>query len=235
MTDNSNLDPAYIKYKTRYIDLKKKSTNTDTNINKEAYIAELQNIYPRCIHDNTIKNAEKYAQYKTTYGEMEYDGIIKLNKIFNPDNNFKYFIDFGSGRGKLCLFMASNSGIKKSIGIELVKERHDYAKQIRQDLARTFPKYTEKVHLINGDMFAHNYNKIFDNNKVFVWLSNLCFGPDIDSKMFNKLARELTKGSIICCSKKPEYDMPTNLKHFDIIKLPMSWSRDSCVYSFEII
>ena len=101
------------------------------------YLCHLRNLYPEIVKD-TLEDKEifkqKYKEHKTTYGEMEYEGIEKLYeavKEFEPT----CFMDIGSGRGKLCMYMASKPEIKHSLGIELVKERHDDAKKLKSKLA----------------------------------------------------------------------------------------------------
>ena len=80
------------------------------------FIHKLSEIYPKCKHD--ISNCkEDYKDHTITYGEMEYDGIQKLYAyVCKKHPRIDSFIDVGSGRGKLCMFMAAQSKIKRCVG-----------------------------------------------------------------------------------------------------------------------
>lgn len=227
----------YLKYKTKYLKLKfQKGGNDD-------YISELQKLYPECIHDKTIlKDAEKYSKsgYATTYGEMDYQAIEKYNKLFNSDNKIDYFIDFGSGRGKLPLYMADTVN-KKSIGIELVTERHDDAIKIKKTLSESYPDITNKVELINDDMFKYleKINKDTFETPVLIWISNLCFGDEITEKLFSELIKKMPSNSIIGSSKIPS-KIPDGIdavkleSDSNLISVPMSWSKTSNIHIYKI-
>lgn len=100
--------------------------------NKENYIDKLKTLYPLCIHDEK-KLSDLYKDYHITYGEMEYDGVETICNIKDIDNSFDTFIDIGSGRGKIVLYMATK--FNKSIGIEIVKERNDDANKLLLSLS----------------------------------------------------------------------------------------------------
>lgn len=227
----------YLKYKDKYLKLKFQQGGDDT------YITELKKLYPACIHDNgNIKDVLKYQQngYATTYGEMDYPAIEKFNKLFNANGNMKYFIDFGSGRGKLPLFMADK--VNKSIGIELVEERHNDAVKLKEDLLKNYSKITDKVELIGGDMFEYlkNIDKSTFDSPVLIWISNLCFGEEITTRLFNELVAKMPSGSIIGSSKIPNI-IPSGIKAINVegmynkVSVPMSWSKSSSIYIYEIL
>lgn len=227
----------YLKYKDKYLKLKQQLGGDDE------YISELKKLYPECVHDHgSIKDADKYHRdgYATTYGEMDYPAIEKFNSLFNFDGTRDYFIDFGSGRGKLPLFMADKVN-KKSIGIELVTERHDSAKQLKEKLSKNWPSIINKVELIGGDMFKYleTINKSTFDSPVLIWISNLCFGEEITSKLFNKLIEKMPSGSIIGSSKIPS-TIPNEIEPVIVegknntVLVPMSWSKGSSIYIYKI-
>ena len=116
--------------------------------------------------------------------------------------------------------------IKKSIGIEIVRERHNDALKL---LKTTQSEYSKKIEFINDDIFNINLNDHIDKNgSVFVWWSNLCFDQSVTDGIYDKLIRELPKGSVICCSKSNRNDNPV-----DSIIIPMSWSYNSNVLIYE--
>jgi hypothetical protein len=227
----------YLKYKDKYLKLKQQLGGDDE------YISELKKLYPECVHDHGgIKDADKYHKdgYATTYGEMDYPAIEKFNNLFNSDEKRDYFIDFGSGRGKLPLFMGDKVN-KKSIGIELVAERHESAIKLKDDLSKKWPTITNKVELIGGDMFKYldSINKTTFESPVLIWISNLCFGDDITSKLFNKLIEKMPSNSIIGSSKVP-FAIPSEIEPLiaegtnNTVSVPMSWSKGSSIYIYKI-
>jgi hypothetical protein len=230
----------YLKYKKKYLELKEnKDKSNETN-----YILTLKKLYPSCVHDHgTIEYADideiKKQEYATTYGEMDYPAIELFNNKFNPHNEIKYFIDFGSGRGKLPLFMAFY--VEKSFGIELVKNRHDDAVKLKEQLAKEYSKFTNKVELLNTDMFdfLKTINKNTFKSPVLIWISNLCFSEKITSRLFNELLAKMPSGSIIGCSKIPnvipEGIIPLNNENgTNKLIVKMSWSETSVIYIYKI-
>lgn len=236
-----NYNNKYLKYKSKYLKLKLELIKKQFGGN-ELYITELKKLYPECVHDGkNLIEAEKYHKsgYATTYGEMDYPAIEKYNSLFNKEGNIDYFIDFGSGRGKLPLFMADKVK-KRSIGIELVTERHNDAVKLKNDLSKNFSEITKNVELINDDMFEYlkSIEKSSFGSPVLIWISNLCFGEDITARLFNKLIEKLPSGSIIGSSKIPNNIPnglePVNLEDGNKITVQMSWSKNSNIYIYKI-
>ena len=230
----------YLKYKNKYYELKNKIDNLTGGDIKDDYINELKTLYPSCQHDNgLIKDADKYAKMnqRTTYGEMEYEGIESFSKLFNNDE-IKYFIDFGSGNGKLPLYIATLPNIIKSYGIELVTERHNKAVELHATLSK-YSQFTNKVELINDNMFTVLENKVFEH-PALIWISNLCFDINITTELFSKLSEKMKSGSIIGCSKKPLL-LPTRIvelildgKTYNTLPIEMSWNKSSTIYIYKI-
>ena len=215
----SNYDHAYEIYKQRYQELKNKNNN---------FFEELKKLYPVVQFD---KNSSiiNYKKHKITYGELSYDSLDKILTHFN--NDFNIFIDIGSGRGKLCLYASGLDNINKSIGIELVKERHNDAISLKNKLKKF--SNIQKVEFYNEDIFKINMNTFINkNNKVLIWISNLCFNEELNEKLFNKLIKELPKGVIISCSKKPTKNKI--LEDIGKIEVNMSWSEKSPIYFLKI-
>ena len=223
----------YLKYKSKYLALKSLAkSQTGGAESAESYVSKLKQLYPVCTHDRSGSTLAEYTGYSTTYGEMDYDSIEKINTILNPTRQLKHFIDFGSGRSKLVLYMATK--VDKSIGVELVKSRHDDAVKFKNELSKRWPDITAKVELVQGDMFEYLKDVKFDS-PVLIWVSNLCFDADLTKKLFDVLAEKLPAKSIICSSRVPQV-MPNRLvKHEkDGLGVPMSWSKDSSIHIYTI-
>ena len=66
--------------------------------------------------------------------------------------------------------MSSFPQIKKSIGIEIVKERHEDALDL---LNTTASSYSKKIKFFNDDIFNIDLtSNIYKSGTVFVWWSN---------------------------------------------------------------
>jgi len=207
---------------------------------EQAFVQELQQLYPQCIRDDNKDTLEnKYEGHRITYGEMNYDGLENLFQhllMFDNDDSLKFnprcFIDVGSGRGKLCLYMASKPSIDQVLGIELVEPRHQDAEQLKSDLSSH--SFTRKVRFINSSIFDISLRSLVRTSPVFVWFSNLCFDQNITDDIYQKLVDELPVGSIICSSKVPDIDLP-HCVNKGSIEIDMSWKSGSTVNIFQII
>ena len=210
-----------LKYKQKYLELKQQVAGSFD------FIAKLKELYTTPKFDAPFT---KTYNYPTTYGEMDYESMNKLSIKFN---DVKHFLDIGSGRGKLCLYMAHEIKIKSSIGIELVEERHNDAIQLKQQLSPDFSIFTNKVEFINADIFGIDLIKKF-KGKTLVWFSNLMFQQDISNNVIIKLINELPKDSIILCSK-PFSILHDNINLLEEIIVIQSWDLNSKTYCYQII
>jgi hypothetical protein len=195
-----------------------KTKGRNRNMTSKVFVNLLKKLYPSCKHDKSLNSL--YENHKITYGEMEYNGIEQLYKtIKNINPKVDCFIDIGSGRGKLCMYMASQPKIKNVLGIEIVKERYEDAEELKSKLKSEF---SNKVTLLNKNVLEISFKDYLPTEGlVFVWFSNLCFDQEITDSIFSKMREELPKGSIICCSQCPN---TKDLDNIPSIKIPMTWS-----------
>lgn len=181
---------------------------------------------------------------------MEYEGMQRLYSYVKKINgHIDTFIDVGSGRGKLCMFMASQPEISRVLGVELVTQRHEDALALKAELieyqrtGKTVSKrvlncptggggidYANKVTFLNQNVLEIEFAGYV--GEVFVWFSNLCFDQSTTNDIFAKLAKELPKGSIICCSKEPSVEIGESIGE---VIIPMTWSKNSTVFMYKII
>ena len=132
--------------------------------------------------------------------------------------------------------------VDKSIGIELVTERHNDAIKLKENLSKKFSEITNKVELINGDMFEYlkSVEKSTFSGPVLIWISNLCFGEEITKQLFDELATKMPSGSVIGSSKIPnvipfEIEPIVSMGSSDSkITVSMSWSKDSTIHLYKI-
>jgi len=191
---------------------------------RKQHISKLKHLYPSCQHD---KKGLHYEGHKITYGEMEYEGIQTLYQYIHKQYpTVNCFMDIGSGRGKLCMYMAAQPKISRVVGIELVKERHDDALSLQRELKSDF---SDKVSLLNQNIFDVQLSE-YKSYHTFIWFSNLCFDPSTTYDIFKKIQSELAPGTIVCCSKIP-HEIGTLVTTLNI---PMSWSQQSTVYMYVL-
>ena len=220
---------------------------------KKKYVDHLKHLYPSCKFDQKRDDYHLYEKHKITYGDMEYEGMQRLYSYVKKINgHIDTFIDVGSGRGKLCMFMASQPEISRVLGVELVTQRHDDALSLKNELieyqrtGKTASKrvlncsgggqiggidYANKVTFLNQNVLEINLGE-FVGEGVFVWFSNLCFDQSTTNDIFAKLTKELPQGSIVCCSKEPSIEIGESIGQ---VVIPMSWAKNSTVFLYKII
>jgi hypothetical protein len=196
---------------------------------KRDYAEAVRRLYPRIRRDRGDHTGE-YPGHKITYGELEYAGIDHL--WGHLDRPFDAFLDVGSGRGKLVFYMSAKPPIRRSVGIEFVRERHQDAAAMLKRLPKAMQ---EKVVLKQGDVADMNVAALFPGCRtVFVWFSNLCFEASATDRIFDKLCHELPAGSVIALSKEPT-TVKKKAKKLGDVHAAMSWNASSQVHLYEVI
>jgi len=238
-----NWKSKYIKYKTKYLELKQKYNQNNPAINpnpnpnpNQNYFNQLEKYYPSCVKKNDSKKENE------TYGEMEYVGITKLfARTSQIQPNTQYFIDIGSGRGKLPCWFAGFPSIIKSIGIEIVKQRHIDANELKQKLSGEFPDITKKIIFEEGSVEDFDLGNLTNHSaNTLIWMSNLCFEEHLTETIFTQLLTQMEKNTLITCSKKPPITIDSNttnkLKYIEQIEIQMSWWNNlSIVHIYQIV
>jgi hypothetical protein len=197
---------------------------------------------------NTNKNT-KQENYAVTYGEIKYDGAMFLLK-FIEDNGIEFFADIGCGCCKLPILMSSAKSIKLSYGVEIVEARIKKGFKILEQMSNFLNdnfgskfNFTNKITLIEQDMFNIDFKKLTEGKKSLVFISNLCFGEKITTQLYDKLTKELPPGSFIVSSSAPSTE---NINKFKLVRydndkynvkngkrnVPMSWDSTSNVNIF---
>ena len=207
----------YLKYKNKYLALKNKNENIIQKLFEEnkTFVS---------ITKETTDDFHK-NNYAPTYGELTVDGFKKMMnelKDLGLSDEIK-FADLGSGLGKMPVMAVHYSNAIKAYGVEFSKERNDKAIQMYQKLPT---EYQQKLTYVRGDLFETN---ISEYNVIFI--SNLCFGLEMNKKLAEKL-KEARVGTFILCSK--EMKVP-HLKHLKTIQVKMTWTDDSSLKIYQKI
>lgn len=170
---------------------------------------------------------ESYKDIPTGYGEMTWDGIHQIaDYIKKTDPTCKTFIDIGSGSGKLLTMAVATNFFQKVRGVEIVKERYDYSKEKLENL----PWYIRnKINIKYGDLFQLN-SDFFENNSV-VFISNLLFPEELNSKLFEFLFANLRKNTYLIVSLA---DPLSRRAFMNKLKVPMTWLENSDCYIYKL-
>ena len=194
------------------------------------YLNELFKQYPNCKHDEQKdEEIKKYNGHKITYGEMNYEGIDKLYEYVKTLIPYRpqCFVDIGSGRGKLCLYMAEKNEIQQVLGVELVTSRYDDGMHLKTSLG----SHAHKVQFLNMDVLKLQFRTLLFTAPVFVWFSNLCFDQTVTDKIYAKVVDEFPIGTLICSSKPPS-EKQKKIEAFPRLDIPMSWNKNSSVHVY---
>jgi tRNA G46 methylase TrmB len=264
----------YVNAKHDLYNLRKRSNDTETNdtkTNDTSDIKKIRDEYLKTVIDcykdykttgsistmqRVHESVKNVSSYSTVYGELTFQGIEILGKIINGQK-IKIFMDIGSGNGKIPITLAIEPSIRTSFGVELVEERYNNAMTVRKRLGENqrFGQFLKKIDLVNDDMFNIDYQKITNESRTLVFISNLCFGEEITSQLFMKLGKELPIGSIVASSKIPSripgcfraidskdsngsndsWDIPGFSVSGGTTKMPMTWINNSTVYFHELV
>ena len=98
----------------------------------------LNNLYSTKSKDYPNKTFFNSEDGSSLYGEVTQKGTDNLVKYFdNYFNKDTVFYDLGSGLGKMVIHIGLKYGVKKSVGIELSKERYQAAMFLKEKYAPT--------------------------------------------------------------------------------------------------
>lgn len=186
----------------------------DTTINKE---------------DESVFSSTSNA---STYGYLTVPGfqtILQQYRLLGGREPVRVFYDLGSGLGMPNVFAATLiPSLQKSVGIELSSHRVSRANQVLNNIRADYPDIAARIHFINGDICSTQWSYA---DADMIWVSSLCFNPEILHKVTERLNSELRKGTHVFTSKA----MP-GLQHSQHNKFTaaMSWTATSDVNHYII-
>ena len=139
------------------------------------------------VHNKTKFDLNKVGP--AAYGEITQKGVDSLVKKFRGsfDENC-IFYDLGSGLGKMVLHIGLKYNVKKSIGIEFSKERHEHAINLKE-------KYAQKntnIKFFNESFFNHK-----PHDATIVYIDNSLHNSKLREEMYDIIP----SGCLILCKK----------------------------------
>ncbi len=118
----------------------------------------------------------KTVPFDQTYGEITREGMEALLRnmpsqcALTPQS---VFLDIGSGEGRLPYFVRLSSSIKEAVGIELVRCRHERARELRRAYQRAANGRGGLTYVL-GDV-----RKAGLHNATHIFMHSTCFGGDL--------------------------------------------------------
>jgi len=116
------------------------------------------------------------------YGEMLPQGmraLIARTRLGRNDT----FVDVGSGTGKLVLQAAADSGVARSVGVELSPTRHALAQQALDERIAQGADYASRVAFICGDAIADPAALEAIGSSTVIFCNNLLLGDETQAKL----------------------------------------------------
>lgn len=161
------------------------------------------------------------ALFKTStgYGEVTAKGMHAIYDMARR-YNIRTFYDIGCGVGK-SLLVALLLGFERAVGVEIVKERVDIARQMQAKLP---PSLKTAMTISQGD-WATELKIPPESTPIMIFVSNLLWSEEESKRLFQYLTKTAPPGSIIISSAFYATD---GLKKIDTLLVPMSW----CYYSY---
>jgi SAM-dependent methyltransferase len=160
-----------------------------------------------------------------TYGEMTLEGVDKLIAYLKPTKQ-DVFVDAGSGVGKLVVQFFFDTEVKKSIGVELSKERFDKALQIKEALKK------DKA-LPRGRSLEFYHADILDAippDTTLFFMCSTCFSHDLMKKITERLSKLKPSLRVVTLKQLPKNE---DFMLQDTLELPMTWSPSTSVYIYK--
>jgi len=122
------------------------------------------------------KTPFKVGEGSPVYGEITQNGTNTLvnhfRKHFNKDT---VFYDLGSGLGKMVLHIGLQYNVKKSVGIELSKERHKGAVETKEK----YVKDNDKIEFHNLSFFKYDMS-----DATVIYCDNTAIADDIGEEIY---------------------------------------------------
>jgi precorrin-6B methylase 2 len=165
--------------------------------------------------------------FNTTYGEMTQEGIEVLSDILQKHGGLlgpgKVFYDLGCGSGKIPCGIALLHPTLRAKGIEVVQDRFQLAEKARRALPADVQR---RVDFYWGSFLDE---PLHDMTSCFI--SNLCFGSELNEKIARKLETDVKPGTIIVCST--QLPLTSNFTYVEETTCPMTWSENSRVHVYK--
>jgi SAM-dependent methyltransferase len=177
------------------------------------------------------------GNYVTTYGEVTPEGIQALSALFlrhggapgNYPASQRTFYDLGCGNGKVVIGMAMLHPELQGRGYEIVTDRID---QARTAVGRL--KQARLAGRLRFESTSFLEPSVGLQDACWIYMSNLCFDPDTQKALAEKLEAETRPDCVVICSKELPLAAGSLWQRVATGEIvPMSWSAASAVYVYR--
>jgi len=149
------------------------------------------------------------------YGEANYESVYEIIKKFSSEDS--YFLDVGSGCGKIVIYLAKNLNILAD-GVEIDINR--YLKSL--NLIDKFDLF-DRVEFIN-----QSFENIYFGNYNMLYCCNLIFTEEDNLKLFNKILKEFQGYFFLF-----DYNLLLEPYLIDDFMINTSWNKKQYLFVFK--
>jgi SAM-dependent methyltransferase len=177
------------------------------------------------------------GKYVTTYGEVTPEGIQALSGLFSRHGSHpssypatqRTFYDLGCGNGKVVIGMAMLHPELQGRGYEIVTDRIDQARTAVGRLRQA--RLAARLRFESTSFLEPAVNL---GDACWIYMSNLCFDPDTQKALTEKLEAETRAGCVVICSKELPLAGGSPFQRVATGEVvPMSWSASSSVHVYR--
>jgi len=144
--------------------------------------------------DNSTKSSFTEGCAEDSYGEipLEYaNGLFSHVKATSADS----FADLGSGLGRVTIEAAVIGGMKRAVGVELSKQRHEMACKGLSKAKKELDEIPGKAGSAHVELRQGDFLKFDLSGFTLVFASTICFRDTLMEHLGAKLAKELPAGA----------------------------------------
>jgi SAM-dependent methyltransferase len=175
---------------------------------------------------NEDRNEVSKAGGAPIYGEILPSSVHLLARYFKIKEN-DVFYDLGSGNGKVAMQIYLYTPAKKSVGVELSLQRHQQALEARKRcLSKKLAKSDKTLDYVQGDILKADIS-----DATLIYMCSTCYTPRM-MKILQSKVENLPKGVKVATLKK--FKKSSKLKLVESLSLPMTWSKSSPVYIYQV-
>ena len=155
------------------------------------------------------------------YGEVLFESLINIIKDFEISNNVnlqnRYFIDIGSGCGKIVSSLALKLNLNID-GIEIDENRYNKSVELINKL-----ELNNQVYLYNLD-----FRKIYFGNYDVIFCCNLVFNKDDNNDLYDKIINEFRGYAFLL-----NFNYKIKKYMIKITKVKTSWNDGQDMFIFH--
>ena len=175
-------------------------------------------------HVNTLSGSAKAVNY----GEVLLSSwaTVLLHVGLGPDD---VFLDLGSGRGLLVLYTQLSCGVRRSIGVELSRERHAIATRALALLRTRDPRAAAATEFRNEDMRATDLSEA-----TCVFLMNADLPHKLVAAVWERLLQRERPCVVLTLYAPRDVEASRLPPRETLSRIPQSWNSNTDVLVYRL-